>query len=96
MADKRKREKNIKRQAKKSQEKKKRRALRLVKSKPKPAPQVIERPGMPHMGAPAGFRSISFSQAMMEYAKPLMNQVDNKDALEKAFKQISKYTTWVV
>lgn len=85
MEDKRKRKKNIKRQAKKSQEKKKRRALRLVKSKPKPAPQVIERPGMPHMGAPAGFRSISFSQAMMEYAKPLMNQVDNKDALEKVF-----------
>jgi len=83
MADKKKRNKIIKRRAKAGQQKKKKRTLRLVKSKPKLDPQVIERPGMPHMGAPDGFRSISFSQAMMEYAKPLMDRMENEDDLNK-------------
>ncbi|MBW2169440.1 MAG: hypothetical protein JRG69_09325, partial [Deltaproteobacteria bacterium] len=84
MADKKKRKRIIKKRNKVSQQKKKKRALRLVKSQPKLEPQVIERPGMPHMGAPDGFRSISFSQAMMEYAKPLMERMENEDDLNKA------------
>jgi len=83
MADKKKRNKITKRRAKSGQQKKKKRTLRLVKSKPKLDPQVIERPGMPHMGAPEGFRSISFSQAMMEYGKPLMDRMENEDDLNK-------------
>ena len=58
--------------------------MRLVKSRPEPMPQVIERPGMPHMGAPEGFRSISMSQAMMEYAKPLMELVEDEEDLNTA------------
>ena len=61
-----------KRRSKAEQKKKKKRALRLVRSCPNPKPRIIGRPGLPHMGAPEGFRSIPFSQAMMEYAKPLM------------------------
>ncbi|MBW1707978.1 MAG: hypothetical protein JRJ86_22935, partial [Deltaproteobacteria bacterium] len=84
MADKKKRKRIIKKRDKVSQQKKKKRALRLVKSQPKLEPQVIQRPGMPYMGAPDGFRSISFSQAMMEYAKPLMERMENEDDLNKA------------
>jgi len=68
---------------------KRKRTLRLVKSRPKPKPQIIHRPGLPHMGAPEGFRSISMSQAMMEYAKPLMKYVEgNENGLNVAM-QIS-------
>lgn len=83
MADKKK--KIAKRRIKAGERKKKKSALRLVKSRPKPAPRIIERPGMPHMGAPEGFRSISMSQAMMEYAKPLMEQLEDKEDFNTAF-----------
>ncbi len=60
-----------KRRAKAREKTKKKRNLRLVKSKAATEPKTILRPGLPHMGAPEGFRSISMSQAIMEYAKPL-------------------------
>ena len=76
-----------KRSSKASEKMKKKGTLRLLKSRPKP--QIIHRPGVPHMGAPEGFRSISISQAMMEYAKPLMKYVeDDENGLDVAI-QIS-------
>ena len=65
-----------KRRSKAREKAKKKRTLRLVKSSPASKPQVISRAGLPHLGAPEGFRSISFSQAMMDYAKPLMELVE--------------------
>lgn len=72
MADKKK--KIAKRRIKAGERKKKKRALRLVKL----------RPGMPEMEAPEGFRSIAMSQAIMEYAKPLMELLEDKEDLNKA------------
>ena len=66
-----------KRRSKSSERKKSKRGLRLIKSRQ--APKVITRPGLPYMGAPEGFRSISISQAMMEYAKPIMKFVEDDD-----------------
>lgn len=48
-------------------------------------PAVVERPGMPYLGAPEGFRSISFSQAIMEYGAPLVEQIKNDNAMDAAF-----------
>jgi len=61
-----------KRRAKAREKTKRKRNLRLVKSRAATEPKTILRPGLPHMGAPEGFRSISMSQAIMEYAKPLL------------------------
>ncbi|MGB2930082.1 MAG: hypothetical protein WBB70_14355 [Desulfobacterales bacterium] len=61
-----------KRRAKASEKTKRKRNLRVVKSRTSTEPKTILRPGLPHMGAPEGFRSISMSQAIMEYAKPLI------------------------
>jgi hypothetical protein len=74
----------IDRRRSKAREKtKRRRALRSVESKPRS--KVIHRPGLPHMGAPEGFRSISMAQAMMEYAKPLIEFIDDDEkSLNKA------------
>jgi len=58
---------------------KKKRKLQLVKSRSKQQTQIVYRPGLPHMGAPEGFRSISMSQAIMEYAKPIMSFVENNE-----------------
>lgn len=81
MAKKKKR--NISKRRAKAREKiKKKRNLRLVKSRAAAEPKTILRPGLPHMGSPEGFRSISMSQAMMEYAKPLFEFAkDKEDAL---------------
>jgi len=61
-----------KRRAKAREKTKRKRNLRLIKSRVTTEPETILRPGLPHMGAPEGFRSISMSQAIMEYAKPLI------------------------
>jgi len=58
----------LKRQAKAKDKAKKKRQLRLVKTQPR----FIERPPIIEMEAPKGFIAISNSQAIMEYAKPLM------------------------
>ena len=71
-----------KRRAKAREKTKKKRNLRLVKSGAATQPKTILRPGLPHMGAPEGFRSISMSQAIMEYAKPLFEfDKDEKNEL---------------
>jgi hypothetical protein len=70
-----------KRRAKAREKTKKKRNLRLVKSRAATEPKTILRPGLPHMGAPEGFRSIPMSQAIMEYAKPLLEFAkDEEDA----------------
>jgi len=58
----------VKRQAKAKDKAKKKRQLRLVKTQPR----FIKRPTIAEMEAPKGFIAISNSQAIMEYAKPLM------------------------
>jgi len=71
-----------KRRAKAREKTKKKRNLRLIKSRAATKPKTILRPGLPHMGAPEGFRSISMSQAIMEYAKPLLEFAkDEENAL---------------
>ncbi len=85
MGKKKKKTKISKRQQKAKQHKAKKRKLRLVRvGTGKSDPSVIERPGMPHMGAPEGFRSISFSQAIIEYGQPLLKTADNDHATEAA------------
>jgi hypothetical protein len=85
MGKKKKKTKIFKRQQKAKQHKAKKRKLRLVRTGTgKSSPSVIERPGMPHMGAPEGFRSISFSQAIIEYGQPLLKIADNDHATEAA------------
>ena len=79
MAKKKKRE-VAKRRSKAREKAKKKRRLRLVKSSPALKPQVMSRAALPDLGAPEGFRSISFSQGMMEYAKPLMELVEGDEA----------------
>ena len=86
MAKKKNKTKISKRRHKAKQQKVKKRKLRLIKSGTgAPEPAVIERPGMPHMGAPEGFRSISFSQAISEYAGPLLEKANDDNATEAAF-----------
>ena len=58
----------VKRQAKIKEKARKKRQIRLVK----PPPRFMERPPISQMEAPKGFIAISSSQALMEYAKPLM------------------------
>lgn len=68
-----------KRKSKSDEKKKKKRSLRLVKEKDRQNITKISRPGLPYMGAPEGFRSISISQAIMEYSKPVMELVQEND-----------------
>lgn len=43
-----------------------------------PRENIRYRPGISELGAPPGFRSISMSQATMEYAKPFVELADSK------------------
>jgi hypothetical protein len=63
--------KSIEKRRAKAQEKK--RATRASKSKQALTTQVVKRPPMADIEAPLGFRTVSFSQASMEYMKPLMD-----------------------
>lgn len=60
----------MKRHAKAKGKAKKKRQIRLVQ----PPLQFFERPPITEMEAPKGFITVSGSQAMMEYAKPLMEK----------------------
>ena len=75
-----------KRQAKAKEKAKKKRHVRMTKS----PVQLIERPPLIEMGAPKGFITVSISQAIMEYAKPVMDKgaSDTKD-LNKAMELVS-------
>ncbi len=86
MAGKKDKTKISKRRQKAKQQKVKKRKLRLIKGGggDTSGPEVAERPGMPYLGAPEGFRSISFSQAIMEYGAPLMEHAKNDKAMDAA------------
>jgi hypothetical protein len=86
MAGKKDKTKISKRRQKAKQQKVKKRKLRLIKGGggDTSGPVVAERPGMSDLGAPEGFRSISFSQAIMEYGAPLMEQAKNDKAMDAA------------
>jgi len=86
MAGKKNKTKISKRQQKAKQKKAQKRKLRLVKDRAKDAfrSSVVERPGMPYLGAPEGFRSISFSQAIFEYGAPLAEQIKDENAMDAA------------
>jgi hypothetical protein len=69
----------VKRQAKSREKARKKRQVRLVKP-----PIIMERPPISQMEAPKGFMAISSSQALMEYAKPLMEtDAENLDQLNR-------------
>ena len=86
MAGKKDKTKIFKKRQKAKQQKIKKRKLRLIKcgGGDTSGPAVAERPGMPHLGAPKGFRSISFSQAIMEYGSPLVEQTQDEKAMNAA------------
>jgi len=67
----------VKRQAKAKEKARKKRQVRLVK----PPPGFIERPPISQMEAPRGFMAVSSSQALIEYAKPLMEK--NAESLDE-------------
>lgn len=70
----------VKRQAKSREKARKKRQVRLVKTQPR----FMERPPISQMEAPKGFMAVSSSQALMEYAKPLMEtDAENLDELNR-------------
>ena len=86
MAGKKDKTKISKRRQKAKQQKVKKRKLRLIKGGggDTSRPEVADQPGMSDLGAPKGFRSISFSQAIMEYGAPLMEQAKTDKAMDAA------------
>jgi hypothetical protein len=69
----------LKRRLKSKKKSKKRRKLHQSHSGSEaPGPSIRYRPGISELGAPPGFRSVSMSQATMEYAKPLLELADSK------------------
>lgn len=63
----------------KQKAKQKRRSEQAYLGAERPGPVSIKyRPGISELGAPPGFRSISMSQATMEYAKPLVELAHSK------------------
>lgn len=66
----------MKRQAKARTRVKQKRQIRMAK-----ASRVLERPAISHVEPPKGFIAISSSQAVMEYAKPLMEK--NAESMEE-------------
>jgi hypothetical protein len=81
MAKKKKRE-IAKRRLKRLETIKKKRKKGSGKSRLGPDSHIFYRPGLSDMGAPEGFRSISMAQALMEYAKPLMEYMrDEEDSM---------------
>src|SRR3989339_564664 len=67
----------MKRQAKARAKVRQKRKTRLDKA----SARIFERPPIAHMEPPKGFIAISSSQALMEYAKPLMEK--NAESLEE-------------
>jgi hypothetical protein len=77
MAKKKKKKKALSiRSTKLKQKKHNKRKLKLVKSKPEPATNFQYSPAFAEIEAPTGFRPVSMSQAMMEYAQPVMDRIE--------------------
>jgi hypothetical protein len=98
MAGKKDKTKISKRRQKTKQQKAHKRNLRLIKdgARGTSRPEVFERPGMPYLGAPEGFRSISFSQAIMEYGAPLMAQAENEKTMNAALQLSSLFWNYAL
>ncbi len=60
-----------------NQKKQRKSKSRHSKSKQKTPIQNFYRPALPDINAPEGFRTVSMSHAMMEYAKPVMKYVED-------------------
>jgi len=67
-----------KRRAQSQLKKKKKQKRRLMKNSPDNRVSYMERPSFSDMEPPDGFRPVSISQAMMEYAKPVMEMGENQ------------------
>jgi hypothetical protein len=67
-----------KRIAKSQQRKKQKRKLRLIKTKSDLKHQYTEYPPIAEVDAPAGFRAVSMSQAVMEYSKSIIDLNDSE------------------
>jgi len=82
---KKKKKKNIiaKRSAKLKQKKQKKRKLKLIKSKPQPGGDFGSGSNFVDIKAPEGFRTVSISQAMMEYSNPVMERAKS-DSIDDA------------
>ena len=62
------------------------RKLRLVKLKgDEQQTTVVEQPPLSEIEPPEGFRTVSMSQAMMEYAQPLMVKTESEEDLQNAY-----------
>ena len=70
--------KTAKRRAQSQQKRKKKKKLRLIKNTPSNNVSYMERPSFSDMDVPDGFRPVSITQAMMEYAKPVMEKGENQ------------------
>jgi len=60
-----------------NQKKQRKSKSRHNKLKQKPPTHNFYRPALPDINVPEGFRAVSMSQAMMEYAKPVMKYVED-------------------
>lgn len=78
MGSKKKKVKIAKRRAQSQLKRKKKKKLRLIKNTSGNNVPYMERPSFSDMEAPDGFRPVSISQAMMEYAKPVMEKGENQ------------------
>lgn len=75
-----------KRKQRTDQRKKLKRKLRVNKLKAgQERPNIVVRPPLSEMEAPEGFRTISMSQALMEYTKPLMEAAESEEDLKGAY-----------
>ena len=71
----RKKSKNISRRKSKSKERKTKRRKRRDSLSSKREPKIIYRPAITDIDTPEGFRPISMSQALIEYAKPIRERL---------------------
>ncbi len=61
------------------------RKIKLIKlSSAQQRIDFVERPALSDMGSPEGFRTIPMSQAIMQYARPLMEKTQSEDDLQGA------------
>jgi hypothetical protein len=75
-----------KRKQRTDQKKKFKRKLKLIKLRgDQERLKIIERPPLSEMEAPEGFRTISMSQALMEYAKPLLERTESEEDMKVAY-----------
>jgi len=65
--------------AKDKKARQKQRSKKIIAGKAKPDIQFVERPPITAMDAPKGFRATSTSQAIFDYAEPIMKHINPND-----------------